>query len=357
MLIQVLPLKALAHPIWTSAETALGRPVTATISIEPAASVIALGQYLSMIALALVSAAVAADRQRAETILFAITGAGAAIAVILLVHDVLFSGIGLLPFMKAQAIDSSGMGVIVASAACVRTIERYETRSSNPQRSASRLLLTFVACSGALALCASALILSATRGAIFASGCGIVALACVVIIRRSGFGALGAMAIAVPAIGVAFLLVITQSTPYGGNLLLAFASSPTVASGRVLEDAPLAGAGAGTFAALARIYREMNDPPSESVASTAAATFAIELGRPMLWLIVAATGVSILVLLRASLHRGRDSFYPAMGGSCLLALLLLAFINDGLFGGATSLIVAAVLGLAIAQSKSRTLQP
>jgi hypothetical protein len=125
----------------------------------------------------------------------------------------------------------------------------------------------------------------------------------------------------------------------------------------VLEDAPLAGAGAGTFAALARIYREMNDPPSESVASTAAATFAIELGRPMLWLIVAATGVSILVLLRASLHRGRDSFYPAMGGSCLLALLLLAFINDGLFGGATALIVAAVLGLAIAQSKSRTLQP
>ena len=122
----------------------------------------------------------------------------------------------------------------------------------------------------------------------------------------------------------------------------------------MLDDAPLVGTGAGTFAALAPIYREIDDPPPNSVAATAAAAFAIELGKPMFWLIAAATAGSIFILLRASLQRGRDSFYPAMAGSCLITLLLLSFNNAGLFGTATSLIAAAVIGLGIAQSKSRT---
>ena len=120
----------------------------------------------------------------------------------------------------------------------------------------------------------------------------------------------------------------------------------------VLEDAPLVGTGAGTFAALAPIYREIDDPPPDPLAATAAAAFAIELGKPMFWLIAAATAGCIFILLRASLHRGRDSFYPAMGGSCLITLLLLSFNNAGLFGTASSSIAAAVIGLAIAQSKS-----
>ena len=135
--------------------------------------------------------------------------------------------------------------------------------------------------------------------------------------------------------------------------MIAFAASPKAVSERVLEDAPLAGTGAGTFAAIAPIYREMDDPPPRSVASTAAA-LAIELGRPMLWLISAATVGFIILLLKASLQRGRNSFYPAMGGSCLITLLLLAMINAGLLAAASALIAAATLGLAFAQSKSRT---
>jgi len=83
VLVQVLPL-VLAHPIWKSAETALGHPVAGTISVDPGASVIALGQYLSIVGVALLSAAVAVDRQRAEWILFALTAAGVALALILL---------------------------------------------------------------------------------------------------------------------------------------------------------------------------------------------------------------------------------------------------------------------------------
>ena len=123
----------------------------------------------------------------------------------------------------------------------------------------------------------------------------------------------------------------------------------------MLADAPLVGTGAGTFAALLPVYRETIDDSSQ-VAPTTAATMAIELGAPMFWLIATVTVAAIVVLFRASLRRGRDSFYPAMGAGCLVTLLLLAFSNGGLLVTATSLIAAVAIGLALAQSKSRIVQ-
>jgi hypothetical protein len=352
--IQVLPLRLLEHSIWKSAETALGHPLVGSISIDIGATAIALGQYLSIAAVAFLSAAVAVDRLRADWILFALTAAGAAIALILLSHGLLLPGIALAPFVHAQAVDCASIGTIAAGAACIRTLERYETRHSSPPRSAPLLLWTFAACSAALAICGAALILGATRGVLAATGCGLVVLACVMVIRWFGFRTLGATAIAVPSIGLVILLVISQPFNRGKSAPLAFAASSTALSERLLGDAPLVGTGAGTFGALAPIYREMDDPPPGPAAATAAASFAIELGKPMLGLIVAVTGGFMFILLRAAFQRRRDSFYPAMGASCLLALLLLAFVNAGLLGTATSLIAAAAIGLGFAQSKSRT---
>ena len=260
--------------------------------------------------------------------------------------------------MRAQAIDCVGMGAIIASVACIRTIERYETRRSSPQRSVPVLLWTFVACAVALAICGAVVIFSATREILIATAYGIFALTCISFIRRFALGAIGTTAIAAPALGAAILLLAYHPAERGTSVPLAFAgdSDPSLIalSERVLHDAPLVGTGAGTFAALAPIYRQIDDPPPGSTAATAAATLAIELGRPMFWLITVATAGFIFILLRASLQRGRDSFYPAMGGSCLITLLLLSFNNAGLFGTASSLIAAAVIGLAIAQSKGRT---
>ena len=357
MLVQVLPLGTLAHPIWASLETALGRPVTGSISIDRGASVIALGQYLSLAAIGFVSAAVAIDRQRAEWILFALAGATATNALILLFHGLVHSGGDLALFPQAQAIDCAGMGTIIAAAACTRTLERYATRHANPLRSVPILWCTLAASCTAFATCAAALILDGTHVVLVASGSGIGAFVFVMIMHRFGLGGWYATAIAAPVIAFVVLGVATQPTERGRSLLLAFAASPTAASEHVLGDAPLVGTGAGTFAALAQIYREADDPPPRYVASTAVATLAIELGKPMLGLIVAATAAAIIALLRASLQRGRDSFYPAMGGSCLITLLLLAFVNGGLLASPASLIAAATLGLAVAQSKSRTVRP
>ena len=348
VVVQLLPLKLFAHPIWRSAETALGHPIAGAISVDPGASIIALGQYLCVIAVAFLSAAVAIERQRAEWILFALTAAVTAAALMMLARPATFAG--------GQTIDCVAMGIIIAGAACIRTIERYETRRSSPQRSVPVLVWTFVACSAALAICGAAVTL-ATPEILIATGYGIFAFSCISIIRRFALGAIGTTALAAPALGAAILLLAYYPAERGTSVTLAFAGASNLSrialSERVLYDAPLVGTGAGTFAALAPIYRQIDDPPPDSTAATAAATIAIELGKPMFWLITAAAGGFIFMLLRASLQRGRDSFYPAMGGSCLTTLLLLSFDNAGLIGTVSSSIAAVVIGLAIAQSKSR----
>jgi hypothetical protein len=271
--------------------------------------------------------------------LFALTAAVTAIALMIMTP--------LATFARAQAIDCVCMGTIIAGAACIRTIERYETRRSSPQRSVRVLLWTFVACSAALAICGAVVILGATREMLIATAYGILALTCISIIRHFALGAIGITAIAVPALGTAILLLAYHPAEHGTSVPFAFAgaSNPSriALSERVLYDAPLVGTGAGTFTALAPIYREIDEPRPESTAATVAATIAIELGKPMVWLITLATGSSIFILLMASLQRGRDSFYSAMGGSWLITLLLPSFNNAGLLGTASSSITATVI--------------
>lgn len=363
MLVQVLPLPFLAHPIWTSAETAIGHPIRGSISIDIGASVTALGFYLNIVAIAFWSAAVAVDRQRAEWILFSLMIATALIGLTIAATNFFglphFNATTAL-FERTQAVDCVAMGVMIAGAATIRTLERYETRRASPDRSVSALLRTFAACGIALAICMVVLIMSAPVGTLVATGFGAVALTSVVLIRRLGLGAWGTVAIAVLAIAIAGFLATNEPGLRTKSFTLAFATdapeSLTSMSQRVLGDAPLKGTGAGTFAAIAPIYRDIDDQSVISTAPTAAAAIAIELGRPMLWLIVATIAGAIYGLLRAALRRGRDSFYPMAGASCLITLLFLCFMNMGVLGSAAAMIAAATLGLAIAQSKSRSVQ-
>ncbi len=356
ILLQILPLGILVHPIWNSAQAALHRPLLGRISIDPAASLIALGQYLSLTAIACITTSIAVDRQRAEWILFAITAAATLVSLVVITHELFLPGPWLAERPQIAAIDCASLGTIIAASACIRAVERYETQSARPQSEpmTPRAVLTP---GSALVICAAAFALGANREVLFATGYGLLALAYMLVIRRFRVGLLGTAAMTIPAIWIAVVLVTARPIPHDLSLPLAFASqsSPRLMalSQRMLDDAPAVGTGAGTFAALAPIYREIDDPPSDSPAPTAAGAIAIELGKPMLWLIVAATIGLILLLFRASLLRGRDSFYSAMAGSCLLTLLLMCFTNAGLFATAPALLGASCLGLGLAQSKSR----
>jgi hypothetical protein len=355
MVVQVIPLGTFAHPMWKSAEAALGRPLTGAISIDLGISILALVQYLSITAVAFLASAIAVDRQRATSLLFALTGASSLIGLVALSSVLLPSDAGLPQFMPAAAVDSAALGMVVAIAAGIRAIERYEIRRST----LSALLPTSIASSLTLALCTSAVLLAGTYQVLIAAACGCVIPVWTKIMRRLALSGSAFMFVCAIAMIAALFLAAIGPIERGDSLFLAFttsSSATTAVSERMLGDAPLFGTGAGTFSALQPIYREIDNSQSGAEGATAAATLAIELGKPMFGLIVAAIVAFIFKLFAASLRRGRDSFYPAMGAGCLITLLLLMFINAGLLATATSLIAASAVGIAFAQSKSRTVK-
>jgi hypothetical protein len=350
--IQSLPLDFLAHPIWKSTAVALHRPIEGAISIDPAASLLALGFYLSLIAIAFVSAAVAIDRQRAETLLFTLMFVSVTISLIVIVQHV-FS-LDTWRTFSARAVDCVCLGTIIAATNCIYAIERHARRAGT--RAKWSMLQTLITSMGALAICGVACALSANQAIAFATGYGLVCLLCHWIIRRFALGVLGIGGLAGGALGIAVLLVGAYPTHHDVSAQLAYAqdSQPSILAlnQRILNDSPIVGTGAGTFAALVPIYRQIDDASVQSAATTAAQQ-AVELGKPIFGVIVVATVAFLIILLRASLRRGRDSGYSAMGGSCLLTLLFLVFIDASSSATATGLIIAAILGLAFAQSKSR----
>jgi hypothetical protein len=75
------------------------------------------------------------------------------------------------------------------------------------------------------------------------------------------------------------------------------------------------------------------------------------MGKAMLWLAVLAGSFAVFTLLRGAWRRGRDSFYAAAAGACLVTLMNLAFVNVGLSGSAIVLLSATIFGLGLTQSK------
>ena len=228
MAIQLLPIRPLAHPIWASAATALGRPIAGSITIDFGATVMALGQYLAIVAVGFWSAAVAVDRQRAEGVFFALVAAPALIGLTVAVNGIFGPAILHVAAARSgltQAIDCAAMGAIIAIAAGIRTLERYETRHSNPNRSVSALVRTFGACAFALAVCGAVLLLDAPGDALVATGYGIAVLTAIVCIRRLGLGAWGIVGIALPIVASMVFLVASDSQLRSQSFPLAFATA------------------------------------------------------------------------------------------------------------------------------------
>lgn len=364
MLIQLLPLTAigLAHPIWKSAAAALGRPLAGSISIDPGATLISLVRYLSMAAIAFVASAVAIDRHRAEAILFALTMAATLIGLLILTTDL--GGLSLLSdydggSARLAAIDCATLGIILAAAGALHTLERGNLRAQDQGKSAVPFQLAFAACLGAGAICSIAVFLSATRQAYFAATCGIAALAVAIIIRRFHFGPWGYSAIISTALVVAVATVALQPGGRTIDLTVAFAArgpEPLIAATqRVLAETSWVGTGAGTFAAIFPIYRDIDELTITPLSPTGAATIAVEMGRPFLWAVLIATIALIVTLMRGALRRGRDSVYSVAGASCGVVIAVLAFSNAGIFTTPALVIASAIVGVGIAQSKSRSI--
>jgi hypothetical protein len=357
-----LPIKSWAHPIWASAETALDNPIAGSITIDLGATLVAICRYFSAIAILFVAVAVTIDRMRAEWVLFWLVGVTTLAAVVQIIHNL--GGFNFFDEatdagVRASTIALCALGVIVAATATVRAIERYETRRTRPDdvpstKFAIALSLALVA----FAICSLSLAFFAPAPIIFAAASGCAVLAILLVIRRLGLNLWAGVAIAAMAIGAAIAIAGTHAG--SGVLTLRYAShsqsSLISMAQRIIEDTGWPGTGAGTFASLLPIYRAADSVTAGMSAPTTAAQIAIELGWPAFWAILIMTIVFLFLLLQGALQRGRDSFYPAAGASCIVVLTLEAFCDASLLRTTVVICAAAALGLGLAQSVSRTSQ-
>lgn len=366
ILIQALPLpiQSLQHPIWMSAQTALGKSLWGSISISPGAALVSFARYLTACGLFLVAAAVSVDRQRAETVLFWLAGITTALATLRIIHDLGgFLFLGEISSIGRRAAVTSGavLGTVLTAALAVFAIERRETRHSRADFSFSNFVITLASAISGLVICWLAILFFMPKAAMFAAVTGIGTFVLIIGFRRLGLGphmgfVLAAVAVVVPLSLIAHDLL--ASTP---DLTLRFdaeeARSAINLTQRVIADTNWQGAGAGTFGALLSIYRDTPNATNLPVAPTTAAEILVDLGRPALWLITIAGLAGIIWLIHGALARGRDSFYAAAGASCLVTMLIEAYFDASLLTSTTLVLATAVFGLALTQSVSRTSRP
>ena len=216
-----------------------------------------------------------------------------------------------------------------------------------------------MACLGATAICFLAVIVSAPAQTYFAAACGVATFAIAIAIRRLRFGPWGYAAIVAIAFVILFASVALQPSLQTTDMTVAFATQSSKqlisVTQRVLAGTGWLGNGAGTFSAILPIYRDFDELATGSLAPTAAAAIVVEMGRPFLWATIIVAAALLITLLRGAARRGRDPFYPIAGASCTVTTTLLAFGNAGMFSTPFLLIAAATIGIAIAQSKGRTI--
>jgi hypothetical protein len=288
MVIQILPLpiSGLLHPIWVSAREAL-HGSWGSISIDTGATLLALTRYLTFVGIAVATAAVAIDRERAERLLLVAAAVATLVAVLLALH-----GLGALFFFgsfddaaAASALEGiAALGVLATSAAAVRAFERHETRHAPTSPSLVGVPRSVLPWLAGLVICWAALLLFAHGPVTFAAACGFASIAWAVIVRRVGLGLWTGGALAVLAIGAAVLIAANQPGQADHGLPLRFAASasaPLISlTQRLLAETPWAGSGAGTFAALVPIYRGGEEVVASALAPTTAADFGIALSPP-----------------------------------------------------------------------------
>jgi hypothetical protein len=358
MLLQLVPLPpgSIEHPVWRSAAAALAEPLSGHVSIDLGDTMRGLSGYLSLIALAFLTAVLSRNRDRAETLLSVLC----AITTFIAVESILFRDLAAVRSGNATAdfADSvaaiAAFGAILNAALVVRTVERHETQARGrpqPLRAYAGMMLLGVA---GVTLCLIALMTSTTYDMLIAVAFGLTVVAVVVLIRRLSLGRWTAATVcaavlvawagvialrfaANPAVSPLFRFATLQPTEAGATIL------------RMMSDANWAGSGVGSYQALAAIYRDAAGSPSETAINTISSVV-LEWGFGGLAIAIFLPLQLLVVLVRGALTRGRDSFYAAGAAGCLVTTFCEAFCDASLTDLTVEMIAAIVVGLGLSQT-------
>ncbi|WP_407121651.1 hypothetical protein [Bradyrhizobium sp. STM 3561] len=343
-----LPL-SFAHPIWASAHDVLGGlslgPITADIGLTVNALLLALAA-VSLLSVAIL---VVRNRGRAELVLFVLSGLTAVSALMLDLHRVSPALAGAAPHDLTTTL--AGLGFMLNLAVMQLAAERAETHHSL-LRSVAIGLCGLV---GALVSAAAILGFSGTNSAI-AAAFGVVVILLILVIRRLDLSPLAASALSLAAlIGASIVLTFLfekSSGPILLRLVPEMGTETKAALERMLADTRWLGAGAGTFAAMGRIYQ--SDAGAVLTAPSAATSVFAGTGWIGLAAMIAVSLIALVRLFFGALQRGRDSFFPAAAAACVLFALVQSFDGPGLLHPAAILCLSVIVGLGLSQSVSQS---
>jgi hypothetical protein len=189
------------------------------------------------------------------------------------------------------------------------------------------------------------------------TGLGFATMLFVATARRLGFrpwpsAILAAVLVAMAAVAT---LALAQSTPFVD--LLGFVRSDDQASlavaRRAMSDSSWSGSGVGTFARVARIYQDYGVGSGLAAPSTAVLV-AIEWGRLAVAILAGFTLQLFLFVLRGAVGRGRDSFFASATAAIVAVVVCDSFVDASMLNPTAQIMLAAVIGLGLAQSTGRT---
>jgi hypothetical protein len=319
------------------------------ISIDLGFTLRALVGYLSLIALAFSAAVVARNRDRAESLLFAICAVTTlvATALTLLPHPATTGDLDNLVALAA-------LGSILDTALIVRTMERYETRAQPGGRPQAGHLGMLLAGAGGVLMCVAALILTASLAVLIATLFGLAVLLLVVAIRRLALSRWTAVAVTAAVLVACGSIIVLLFPTYDGSVsplfrFTRFDRANADATLRMLADTGWVGAGVGNYAVLAAIYRDTSGVPDPSAVNTIAAVL-LEWGYAGALIAAVPVIQLLIVLLRGALARGRDAFFAAGAAACLVTICSAAYCDASFTAIAVQTLVAIIAGIGLSQT-------
>jgi O-antigen ligase len=359
------------HPIWALAADTLGKQVDGSISVNRDLTTLALVRLIASASVFWIALQLCRDASRASYFikaLVSITAAYAAYGIVALAltqsENTISPGYVTSSFFSRNHFATyAGIGFVAACGLVLRVYQREVTLVDGSLKFKIASLIETTGHKAALRLAGgflifAALLLSGSRGGIFATGLGILVLGVLTFRRRTrDAGELSWMifvgSLAVAGVTFAFADTLVGAVSEKGlsdqNRLTVY-----IVTLRSIFDAPLFGYGYGTFQDVFPMVRDRSLSVEGSWEQAHNTYLEIFQGLGLVFgsMLVASVGMLVGKCYRFAMSRQQGMMLPCIATSAACVVGVHALVDFSLQMQAVALTFMAVLGAGVAQSKS-----